>query len=93
MAQGSTISFFTQWKYLLCDLNNKIIEIDFAGNIVDNGMQPTENGEKVGSVESRLTHHHDTALLPNGNRLVSTEAREINGYYHDEIDGAPKKPM
>ena len=84
---NGNISYVTQ--------DNKIIEIDFAGNITKQwyaAQRPMGKDNDAIPVNTP-TFHHDTALLPNGNRLVlSTEAREINDYYSSEIDpGAPRK--
>lgn len=84
---NGNISYITQ--------DNKIIEIDFAGNVSKQwyaAQRPRGNDAEAIPVNTP-TFHHDTALLPNGNRLVlSTEAREIDGYYTSELNAqAPRK--
>ena len=81
---NGNISYVTQ--------DNKIIEIDFAGNIVKQwyAAQRPKGKDNDAIPVNTPTFHHDTALLPDGNRLVlSTQAREINNYYSSEIDPEP----
>jgi len=84
---NGNISYITQ--------DNKIIEIDFAGNVSKQWYAAQRpRGKDADAIPVNTpTFHHDTALLPNGNRLVlSTEAREIDGYYTSELDAqAPRK--
>ena len=81
------ISYITQ--------DNKIVKIDFAGNIVKQwyAAQRPRGKDNDAIPVNTPTFHHDTALLPNGNRLVlSTQAREIDNYYTSETDkDAPKR--
>ena len=84
---NGNISYVTQ--------DNKIIEIDFAGNIVNQwyaAQRPSGKDDDAIPVNTP-TFHHDTSLLPNGNRLVlSTEVREIDNYYTSETNSsAPRK--
>ena len=84
---NGNISYVTQ--------DNKIIEIDFAGNIVNQWYAAQRpSGKDVDAIPVNTpTFHHDTSLLPNGNRLVlSTEVREIDNYYTSETNSsAPRK--
>ena len=84
---NGNISYITQ--------DNKIIEIDFAGNVSKQWYAAQRpRGKDADAIPVNTpTFHHDTALLPNGNRLVlSTEAREIDGYYTSELNAqAPRK--
>ena len=84
---NGNISYITQ--------DNKIIEIDFAGNITRQWYATQRpRGKDTDAIPVNTpTFHHDTALLPNGNRLVlSTQAREIDDYYTSELNAqAPRK--
>ena len=87
MLPNGNISYMTQ--------DNRVVEIDFAGNIIQEwyaANRPEEKDEKAIPVEA-LTFHHDVSLLPNGNRLIlSTEIREIDNYFTSELDeNAPRK--
>jgi arylsulfate sulfotransferase len=84
---NGNISYITQ--------DNKITEIDFAGNVIGQwyAAQRPQGEDKQAIPVDTPTFHHDTALLPNGNRLVlSTESRKIDSYYSSELDSqAPLK--
>lgn len=87
MLPNGNISYMTQ--------DNRVVEIDFAGNTIQSwyaSNRPEEKDEQAIPVEA-LTFHHDVSLLPSGNRLIlSTEIREINNYYTSELDElAPRK--
>ena len=84
---NGNLSYMTQ--------DSKIVEIDFAGNIINQwyaANRPEGKADNAIAVDA-LTFHHDVSLLPNGNRLVlSTEIRKIDNYYTSERDkNAPRK--
>ena len=84
---NGNLSFMTQ--------DSKIIEIDFAGNIINQwyaANRPEGKDDNAIPVDA-LTFHHDVSILPNGNQLVlSTEVREFDNYYTSELDeNAPRK--
>ncbi len=87
MLSNGNISYMTQ--------DSKIIEIDFAGNIIRQwyaANRPDGPNENATPVDT-LTFHHDTSQLPNGNRLVlSTEIRKVDNYFTSEWnENAPRK--
>lgn len=84
---NGNISYITQ--------DNRIVEIDFGGNIINQWYAANRRGGDKNdaiAVEAQ-TFHHDVSLLPNHNRLVlSTEVKEVGNYYTSEIDkDAPRK--
>lgn len=84
---NGNISYITQ--------DNRIVEIDFAGNIINQWYAAKRpDGDKIDAIAvDAQTFHHDVSLLPHGNRLVlSTEVKEVEDYYTSEIDkNAPRK--
>lgn len=87
MVPNGNISYMTQ--------DSKVVEIDFAGNIVGEwyaAKRPEGKDQHATSVDA-FTLHHDVSLLPNGNRLaLSSEVREFDDYYTSELDkNAPRK--
>jgi len=85
---NGNISYITQ--------DNRIVEIDLAGNVINQwyAVNRPEEKEEINAIPVEAqTFHHDVSLLPNGNRLVlSTEVREIDDYYTSETDkNAPRK--
>lgn len=87
MLPNGNLSYMTQ--------DSKVVEIDFAGNIINQwyaANRPEGKDDSAIPVDA-LTFHHDVSILPNGNRLVlSTEIREFDNYYTSELDeNAPRK--
>ena len=87
MLPNGNLSYMTQ--------DSKVVEIDFAGNIINQwyaANRPEGKDDSAIPVDA-LTFHHDVSILPNGNRLVlSTEVRELDNYYTSELDeNAPRK--
>ncbi|MEM7370372.1 MAG: aryl-sulfate sulfotransferase [Bacteroidota bacterium] len=81
------ISYMTQ--------DSRIREIDFAGNIIAQWYAKNrhEGPDPEAIPVDALTFHHDVSLLPNGHRLaLSSEYREVEGYYSSGRDAnAPRK--
>jgi hypothetical protein len=72
----------------------RVIEIDLLGNVVHQWYASGRPaGPTTGTPVEALTFHHELDELPNGNFLaLSSEIREIDGYYTSETDkNAPRK--
>lgn len=93
---NSRISDFDLWsdgKLSYMTQDNKIVEMDFGGNIIQEWYaehRPDGKDENAIPVNA-LTFHHDASRLANGNWLtLSSEVREIDDFYTSEKN--PKAP-
>ncbi len=78
---NGNISYMTQ--------DSRIVEIDLAGNIQKEwyATKRPDGKHDTATPVKALTFHHDAAFLPNGNVLaLSSEIKEIDGYYTSEVD-------
>ena len=79
---------------LFVTADSRIMEVDWLGNTVSQWYAERRPEGPAGGVGvDALTFHHAIDGMPGGNILVlSTEVREIDGYYTDEYDrNAPRK--
>ena len=84
---NGNLSYMTQ--------DSKIVEIDFAGNIINQWYAKNRpDGKDTQAIPvNTLTFHHDVSMLPNGNKIaLSMEEREVENYFTSEYDEkAPRK--
>ena len=79
---------------IFCTADYRLIEIDWLGNTVNQWYARNRpEGPAEGIAVDALTFHHEIDEMPDGNILVlSSEWKEIDGYYTSELDAsAPRK--